>query len=401
MRKVLFPCLLCLCMVGIVRTQAQKPAQFSRSAREDEIITVVLDKTNYFPGDTVRLMIKRGDSTLTTSVTPLVVMGGMEFAPAGHDSHIAVIPNSIAPGSYRILVNIAEINGRQTIRETERSLEVEERQVVEQISKFVSFTPLDGGSELQTAVTLDREQIRALQVVFSRDSIGYQMGPQFVSIKTSVHLRDGTVMQSFERRVVTFRSYGGQEKDRAMFIQYRTAYGPYAAISAAELQRVLLPFDSLPPWSIIKVRVEPDYTIRIGAYDRSNSVTQYFRVRGPAIEVGFSLGIPKVLYDTRAVDTVNYGNTSAMVRFYSVGLESGNRFPVSLGMGTFGVDSPIDVGVGRGGFAVSMFLDVVELMRSFDIEFMRNINAGMELTSFFSIGKRARLLINAQMSLAI
>ena len=186
-----------------------------------------------------------------------------------------------------------------------------------------------------------------------------------------------------------------------MFIQYRTAYGAYAAISTQELEQVRLPLDSLPGWSTIRVNIEPDYTIKIGAYDRSNSVTRYFRVRGPTIEIGFSLGIPKVLYDTQAQDTVDYGTSSAMLRFYYVNTESGNRFPVSFGVGTFGVSSPIDVGVGRGGFALSPFLDLVELTRIRDLGFIKKVNAGLELTLFFPIERKARLLINAQVGFSL
>lgn len=109
---------------------------------------------------------------------------------------------------------------------------------------------------------------------------------------------------------------------------------------------------------------------------------------GSNIETGFTLGIPKVIYDTYAEDTVDYGHTSALLRCYRLGPESGRRFPVSLGIGTFGVNSPIDVGVGQGGFALSIFLDLVELMRKFDIEFIKKINVGLELTPFFSIGKK-------------
>ena len=181
-----------------------------------------------------------------------------------------------------------------------------------------------------------------------------------------------------------------------MFTQYREAYGAYAGISTEELEQVRLTLDSLPAWSIIKVNIEPDYTIRIGACDRSNSVTRYFRARGPTIEIGFSSGIPKVLYDTQARDTVDYGNTSAMLRFYYVNAESGNRFPVSFGMGTFGVNSPIDVGIGRGGFALSTFLDLVELTRIHDLGFIKKVNAGLELTLFFPVERKMRLLINAQ-----
>lgn len=389
-------------MVTTVHGAAQKRnTALIRSVLEDEGISITLDKPYYFPGDTVRLAFQIEDSTTTASVAPSIAIAGVKLDPAGPDAYHAVLPNNVLPGSYRILLNTRRTNGRKAVLETDRVIEIEESQIVERLAKYVGIAPSAGGSDVGTAQTLDRGQIRALQVVFLRDSIGPQLGPQFVTITTSVHLRDFTAVQSFVRRVVTFRSHDDRELDRSVFIQYRTAYGPYAAISAEELERVLLPFDSLPAWSIIKVRIEPDYTIRIGAYDRSNSVTRFFRVRGPAIEVGFSLGIPKVLYDTQANDTVVYGNTSAMVRFYNVNLESGNRFPVSLGIGTFGVNSPIDVGVGRGGFAVSVFLDLVELMRSFDIEFIKSVNAGMELSPFFSIGKKARILINAQVSLTL
>jgi len=179
-------------------------------------------------------------------------------------------------------------------------VQVEEYQAVEQLSNYVRIGPLDGSSDPQTAVTLDGEQIRTLQVVFRRDSIRSRMGPQFVTIRTIVQLRDRTIAQTFERRVMTFRSHGDPERDRAVFVQYRTAYGAYAAISTGELEHVFLPLDSLPAWATVKVHIEPDYTIKIGAYDRSNSVTRYFRVRGPTIEIGFSLGIPKVLYDSQA-----------------------------------------------------------------------------------------------------
>jgi hypothetical protein len=294
-----------------------------------------------------------------------------------------------------------DAKGQRSLYETRRAVEIEEYQGVEQVSKYVSIDPLEGSNDPRTAVTLDSWQIRELQVVFRRDSIQPQMGPQFVTIKTIVQLRDGSTSQSVERRVVTFRSHGSPERDRAMFIQYRTAYGPYAAISTEELDYVRLPLDSLPAWSTIKVNIEPDYSIRIGANDRSNSVTRYFRVRGSSTEVSFSLGIPKVLYDTQAKDTVNYGNTSAMVRLYYVDVETGHRFPVSFGIGTFGVNSPIDVGIARGGFALSPSLDLVELTSIRDIAFIKKVNAGLELTLFFPIQRKVRLLINAQVGFSI
>jgi len=222
------------------------------------------------------------------------------------------------------------------------------------------------------------------------------MGPQFLRITTTVLLRDGVAAPSYERRVVTYRSHGNPAKDRAMFIQYRSVYGAYANIRPEELEHVLVPVDSLPDWAILGIHIEPDYTIKIGAVDRANTVTQYFRVRGPTIEIGFSLAVPKVMYDTRAYDTIQYGNTSAMVRFYLINAESGNRFPVSLGIGMFGVNSPVDLGIGRGGFAASLFLDLAEMVRIVNVGFTKKINIGLEVDPFVPIGRRARLLLVAQ-----
>jgi hypothetical protein len=401
MLKFLFPYLLLLCFIGTMCTQAQQRSTTLIQSILDESILITTDKPVYFPEDTLHLTIQRKDSTTTASVTPIVAIEGMKLKLAGRDTYLAVIPGTVTPGSYRILLRIVDAKGQRFIYETDRVVQVEEYQAVEQLSNYVSIVPSGGNSDSRTPVTLDGWEIRTLQVVFRRNSIQERMGPQFVTIRTTVQLRDGTAKQMFERRVVTFRSHGNPERDRAMFIQYRTAYGPYAAISTEELEQVLLPLDSLPAWAIIKVNIEPDYTIRIGAYDRSNSITRYFRVRGPTIEIGFSLGIPKVLYDTRAKDTVNYGNTSAMLRFYYINAESGNRFPVSFGIGTFGVNSPIDVGIGRGGFALSTLLDLIELMRIHDLGFIKKVNTGLELALFFPIERKARLLINAQVGFSL
>ena len=43
--------------------------------------------------------------------------------------------------------------------------------------------------------------------------------PQFLAIRTAVQLRDGTTMETFERCVMTFRSYGDPDGDRARCIQ--------------------------------------------------------------------------------------------------------------------------------------------------------------------------------------
>jgi hypothetical protein len=393
--------LLSLCVIGLVHAHGQQRSTTLIQSILDESILISTDKPVYFPEDTLHITIHRKDNSTTSNVMPIVSIQEMKLTPAGHDAYVGVIPQTVTPGSYHILLRITDAKGQRFVYETDHVVDVEEYQAVEQLNNFVSIGPLNGSGDPHTAVTLPGDQIRMLRVVFRRDSIRLRMGPQFVTIKTTVLLRDGTTAQSFERRVVTFRSHGDPERDHAVFIQYRTAYGNYSAINPEELDYVRLPLDSLPSWALIKVAIEPDYAIKIGMYDRSNTFTRYFRVRGPAIEIGFSLGIPKVLYDTEAKDSVDYGNTSAMLRVYHVDEESGIRFPLSFGMGTFGVNSPIDVGIGKGGFAVSTFLDLVDLTRIHELGFIKKVNAGLELTRFFPLEKKSRFLINAQVGFAL
>jgi hypothetical protein len=398
MPKFFLLSLMSVCLLGSTPAQAQQRSSTLLQPLLDERILIITDKPLYFPDDTIRLIIQREDSDTGATVTPLIAINGLQLLPTGQDSYIGFIPPSVTPGSYRIFLKIVPVGGLRFVYDTGRVVEVEEYQAIQQLSDYVRVVPPVGSSDPQMAGTLDGDQVRALRVLFCRDSIHARMGPQFVTIRTTVQLRDGAIMQMAERRVMTFRSHGTPERDRTMFIQYRRAYGAYAALSKDELTEVQLPLDSLPPWSTIKVNIEPDYTITIGAIDRSNSMTRYFRVRGPALEIGISLGIPKVLFDTQARDTVEYGNTSAMVRFYYINPQSGNRFPVSFGAGTFGVNSPIDVGVRRGGFALSTFLDLVELTRIRDIGFLKKVNAGLEATLFFPVERKGRLLLNAQVA---
>jgi hypothetical protein len=65
------------------------------------------------------------------------------------------------------------------------------------------------------------------------------------------------------------------------------------------------------------------------------------------------------------------------------------------------VNSPVDVGIGRGGFATSVFLDIFELLRRLDLDMGIKVNAGLELTPFFSIQKKPRILLDAHAGLAL
>lgn len=398
MLKLKFIACVLLCVFGILSTHAQsKTSVLLQSTDEDENINVSVDKSIYFPGDTVFLVLRRNDNTATAGIiTPILLIEGTTFKSIGRLRYVTVIPKNVTPGLYPVRLRVTDAEGRRFRYETDCIVTVEEHQDVEQINRYVSIFPTDGSNNIRTAVTLDREEVRNLEVRFQRDSIRLSMGPQFLKITTTILLREGVAAPSYERRVVTYRSHGDPNKDRAMFIQYRTAYGVYANIRPEELEHVLVPVDSLPDWAILGIHIEPDYTIKIGAVNRSNSMTQYFRVRGPTIELGFSLAIPRVLYDTRADDPIQYGNSSAMVRFYFIDSKTGNRFPISAGIGVFGVNSPVDVGIGRGGFALSMFLDLAEMVRIVNIGFTKKVNIGLEVAPFLPIEKKGRLLFVAQ-----
>lgn len=398
----MFQALALLCIVGATSVQAQ--SNFSTRiwpSLEDARINVSVDKPAYFAGDTVYLSIRLIDSTTVVKVTPMLTIEGTTIKSIGINTYMAVIPQTVTPESYRVCIKALDTRGQGFFYETNCFVNVEEYQAVEQVNNYVRMSPESGSTNPRTAVTLDRSQIQNLRVIFERDSIRERMGPQFVTIRTTVRSGEAIAVQTFERRVLTFRSCGNSNQDRVMFTQYRTAYGAYAAILPEELEHVHLQLDSLPNWAVIKVNVQPDYTIKIGAYDRFNSVTYYYRVKGPRIETKFVLAFPKVLFDTQASDTMEYGKTSAMMRFYYVNAISGHRFPVNFGIGTFGVNSPIDVGVGQGGFAASLFLDVVEIIRKLGVPFGMKVNAGLELTPFFPIKRKSRVLLNAQVGFSI
>jgi hypothetical protein len=402
MRELQFIFFLLFYILFLTNLQAQQSyTTLIQSTNEDEIIVLSVDKPVYFPGDTVCLILKRNNRTTTVLVTPVLLIEGATFQTMDKNVFCAVIPQACAPGEYRIRLKVLDDQKRRFVYDTDCPVDVEEHQFIEQLSNYVSIGPEGGSTDMQSAITLNREQIRNLIVIFKRDNIREGMGPQFVTIRTTVQLRDGTTAQTFERRVLTFRSDNDPNRDHAMLVQYRTAYGTYAAIRTEEFTQVRIHVDSLPDWAIIKINIEPDYTIKIGGYDKSNSYSRYFRVRGPKIEFGFSLGLPKVLFDSQSRDTINYGSYSAMIRIYFVDEFSGYRFPLNLGIGTFGVNSPLDVRIGGGGFALTVFLDVVEMSRILAIDLTKKITAGLELAPFFPIKKKARLLFDAQVGIAL
>ena len=213
-KSVFIECVL-LCVFGIFNSQAQlKTSILLQSTNEDERIYVSVNKSVYFPGDTVRLVIQRNDSTTAGTVTPVLQIEGATLKSIGQRTHIAVIPENVTPGSYPISLRVTDSQGRRFRYETDCVVAVEEHQEVEQLSRYVSIVPMPGSNNIRTPVTLDRGQLRNLEVYFQRDSIRPFMGPQFVRITTTILLREGIATPSYERRMVTFRSHGDANKDR-------------------------------------------------------------------------------------------------------------------------------------------------------------------------------------------
>ena len=181
-----------LSFFGILSAQAQlKTSILLQSTDEDERINVSVDKSVYFPGDTVRLVIQRNDSTTAGTITPVLPIAGASLRSIGQRTHIAIIPQSVTPGSYPISLKVTDSEGRRFRYETDCVVAVEEYQEVEQLSRYVSIIPIAGSSNIRTPVTLDREQLENLEVHFQRDSIRLRKGPQFLRITTTVLLREG------------------------------------------------------------------------------------------------------------------------------------------------------------------------------------------------------------------
>src|ERR1041385_8673876 len=153
MLKFLFASLLLFFILSTMRTQSQQKSTTLIQSILDETILISTDKPVYFPDDTLHLKIQREDSTTIGSVTPIVTIEGMKLQPTGYNTYLAVIPETVTPGSYRILLRIVDARGQRFVYETGRVVQVEEYQAVERLGNYVSIVPLDGSRDLRTAVT--------------------------------------------------------------------------------------------------------------------------------------------------------------------------------------------------------------------------------------------------------
>ena len=127
-----------VCAFGILCAQAQsRTSVLIQSTDEDERIDVSVDKSIYFPGDTVLLVIQRNDNTATAGViTPVLLIEGTTLKSVGRLKFVAIIPKNVTPGLYPIKLRVTDSEGRRFRYDTECIVTVEEYQDVEQLTRI-------------------------------------------------------------------------------------------------------------------------------------------------------------------------------------------------------------------------------------------------------------------------
>jgi hypothetical protein len=158
-----------LCFLGMFYVQAQlRTSVLIQSTLEDERVEISVDKSVYFPGDTVRMAILRNDTVAAGTITPILPIEGTALKSIGRRKYMTVIPQNVIPGSYPVSLRVTDPEGRRYRYETDCVVTVEEYQDVEQLSRYVGIIPEAGSNDVRTAVTLTREQVRNLEVQFQR-----------------------------------------------------------------------------------------------------------------------------------------------------------------------------------------------------------------------------------------
>ena len=264
------------------------------------------------------------------------------------------------------------------------------------LTKYVTIGPIPGGNE-QNPVSISIEDAMHLQVTFLRDSLPKDDAVQFLTVNITLYTKKGTLYNKIVKRAFTYAKQSDVEADRAVLRRLAERIVPFGYVSERKIERVMVLNDTVPGWTLMEVEVVPDEEYTKFAERLRYGIRSYYRIKGNQIESNFFLGIPKVLYDSDKHDTITYGNASAIFRFNYLNEESGKPYPVNIGIGTFGVNSPIDVNKNGGGFVLSVMLDLIQSVSSiFDLNISPKINAGVEITPFFPIQHRARMLLNAR-----
>jgi hypothetical protein len=268
------------------------------------------------------------------------------------------------------------------------------------LSRYVRLLSGDEVIDPGAPVALSRDEIAQLQIWFVRDSLSVADGAQFLKVTTSSTDRDEHLLDNNSQFAITFCRLGDAAADRRELERIGKEIAPFSYMNPQLIQQVPIQVDSLDSWGSIRVRVEPEQEI-VKYYGRvKNRLDYHIRVKGNRVTLGYSLSVPKVLYDTRRSDPVTYGKTSAMVRLHYLNAATGTRFPVNFGFGTIGVDSPIDVSKTGGGFAGSLLFDVVDLLRTAGLRMPTRANAGLDLAPFFPLEHKPRLLIGVRLGIS-
>jgi len=269
------------------------------------------------------------------------------------------------------------------------------------LTKFVGITPVEGGADENSAVALEKSELSHLVIGFRRSNLSNEDGPQFIKITTTLTGRDGDVYDKITQYAFTFAKEATPDSDETRMRWYAQQILPFGFVSRRKIDSVDVHIDSLLDWGVVKVSIMPDEEYTKYSHRFATQRTWYYRAKGKRWETAFFLGIPKVLYDTEKEDSVSYGNASAMLRFFFLDGETGSRYPVNIGIGTFGVSTPIDVSKSGGGFAISLFLDIVQLINTnFHVNLGNRFNGGLEVTPFFPVNHRARLLVNIRIGIS-
>lgn len=249
-------------------------------------------------------------------------------------------------------------------------------------------------------IVLKREEIQRLKIVFLRDSLKAKDGPQFLKFTFKVTHRTGVVLDENEQYAITFYRFGDSPKEIELLREYVHQVNPMGWFNPESIEWIPIQVDTLVPWGELIIRIEMEKDI-MKYYGRIRNKLEYrILVQGPRIQPEFTLSVPKVLFDTCRDDSIQYGNTSAMLRFFLLNSQTGEQYPIKFGIGTYGVDSPIDVSKAGGGFAFSIYFDMVQMVRWFTGKVSQKFNAGVDVGPFFPIGHKARILISARVGIS-
>ncbi len=272
----------------------------------------------------------------------------------------------------------------------------QEARLIVPLDQYVSIKPTPGGHTQKNALTISVSEIRKLTVAFERANLPREGGPQFLKIKTTIFDQNAVPLDNITQFAFTFPPEDTPEEDNRQMEDYARQILQFGLISRGRSDSVQVRLDTIPAWGYLRIEVVPDeeYT----KYISGNEVRMvwHYRIRGHWLDSKFTLGIPKVIYDTRATDTVDYGNASALLRFFYINQVTGTQFPVSLGFGLYGVSTPIDVSKRGGGVVFSLYFDIIQFLRVNGVEITDKANAGLEIAPFIPVDRKARVLLSAR-----